>query len=215
MILDILVAVSRGIGLTLYVTGASLLFGGLLGLLLAAGARSHLAPLRGIVTGYINIVRVIPPLTWLFLIYFGLPQYSLKLTTLQAAILGFSIIASAFMAEIYRSGLLSIPVGQREAAYALGMSSLTTVQHVITPQAFRVALPAIATYAIGLLKDSALASTIGVHEITYFAQQNAKQLHHGLLSFTVAGSLYIVISLIVAVLSRRIDIMLRRKIGVV
>lgn len=215
MILDALVAISRGIGLTLYVTGASLLFGGLLGLLLVAGARSRFAPVRGIITGYINIVRVIPPLTWLFLIYFGLPQYSLKLTTLQAAILGFSIIASAFMAEIYRSGLLSIPVGQREAAYALGMSSLTTVQHVITPQAFRVALPAIATYAIGLLKDSALASTIGVHEITYFAQQNAKQFHHGLLSFTVAGLLYIVISLIVAVLSRRFDILLRRKIGVV
>ncbi len=214
MVLDILIAVSRGIGMTLYVTGASLFFGGLIGLLLVAAARTRFALVRGIATGYINIVRVIPPLTWLFMIYFGLPQYALRLSTLQAAIVGFSIIASAFMAEIYRSGLLSIPAGQREAAHALGMSQLTTVRYVVTPQAFRVALPAIATYAIGLLKDSALASTIGVHEITYYAQQSAKQLHQGLLTFTLAGALYIAISLIVAVLSRRVDIVLRQKIGV-
>lgn len=214
MIPELLLAISRGVGLTLYVTGASLLFGGLIGLVLAAAVSSRIAVIRGIATSYINFVRVIPPLTWLFLIYFGLPQYALRLTTLQAAVIGFSIIASAFMAEIYRSGLLSIPAGQREAAHALGLSPFTTVQHIITPQAFRVALPAIATYAIGLLKDSALASTIGVHEITYFAQQSAKQTHQGLLAFACAGALYIVISLIVAVVSRRVDFSLRQKIGV-
>jgi polar amino acid transport system permease protein len=177
-------------------------------------ARSPIAIVRGVATLYINVVRVIPPITWLFLIYFGLPQYALRLSTIQAAIIGFSVIASAFMAEIYRSGLLSIPEGQREAAHALGLSTLTTVRHIITPQAFRVALPAIATYGIGLLKDSALASTIGVHEITYYAQQSARQTHQGLLSFITAGALYIVISLIVAVVSRRVDLGLRRKIGV-
>lgn len=214
MVADIFTTVIQGIGLTLYITGAALVFGGLAGLVLAGAARSPIAIIRGIVKIYINIVRVIPPITWLFLIYFGLPQYALKLTTIQASILGFSIIASAFMAEIYRSGLLSIPDGQREASWALGLTTSTTIRHIITPQAFRVALPAIATYAIGLLKDSALASTIGVHEITYYAQQTAKQLHHGLLSFTIAGLLYIAISLIVAVVSRKVDFALRRKIGV-
>lgn len=215
MIWEMLLTISRGIGLTLYVTGASLLIGGAIGLVLAAAARSRIAIIRGVVTLYVNVVRVIPPITWLFLIYFGLPQFALRLTTIQAAILGFSIIASAFMAEIYRSGLLSIPVGQREAAHALGLSTLTTTRYIVTPQAFRVALPAIATYAIGLLKDSALASTIGVHEITYFAQQTAKQTHQGLIAFAAAGILYILISLAIAVVSRRVDIALRRKIGVV
>lgn len=213
MVIDILVSVARGIGMTLLVTGASLLIGGVLGLFLAAAARSRFAIVRLIVGGYVGVIRVIPPITWLFMIYFGLPQYALKLSTLQAAIIGFSIIASAFMAEIYRSGLLSIPVGQREAAHALGLSTLATTQRIIAPQAFRVALPAIATYAIGLLKDSALASTIGVHEITYFAQQSAKQTHLGILSFAIAGALYILISLIVAVISRRADLVIRRKIG--
>lgn len=214
MITQLLSSIVQGVGLTLYVTGASLLFGGIGGLVLVGAARSPIAPIRAIATLYINIVRVIPPITWLFLIYFGLPQFALRLTTIQAAIIGFSVIASAFMAEIYRSGLLSIPDGQREAAHALGLSSVSTVGHIITPQAFRVALPAIATYGIGLLKDSALASTIGVREITYYAQQSAKQTHEGLLSFVVAGALYIVISLIVALISRRVDLTLRRKIGV-
>ena len=214
MITQLLASIIQGVGLTLYVTGASLLIGGVIGLVLAGAVRSPIAIIRGIATVYINVVRVIPPITWLFLIYFGLPQYELRLTTIQAAIIGFSVIASAFMAEIYRSGLLSIPVGQREAAHALGLSTVTTVGHIITPQAFRVALPAIATYGIGLLKDSALASTIGVREITYYAQQTARQTHEGLLSFIVAGALYIVISLIVAVVARRADLALRRKIGV-
>ncbi|KWR70103.1 hypothetical protein RN04_14760 [Arthrobacter sp. W1] len=214
MIIDILLAVCRGIGLTLYITVASLVIGGIAGLVLAAGARSRSVLIRMIVSAYVNSVRVIPPITWLFLIYFGLPQFALKLSTLEAAIGGFSVIASAFMAEIYRSGLLSVPAGQREAAHALGMSPLTTARWVVSPQAFRVALPAIATYAIGLLKDSALASTIGVHDITYFAQQSAKQLHQGLLSFAIAGALYIIISLVIAVVSRRVHLKLRQKIGV-
>jgi polar amino acid transport system permease protein len=214
MIAELLPGIARGIGLTLYVTGASLVIGGVIGLVLVGAARSPLAIVRGIATLYINVVRVIPPITWLFLIYFGLPQFALRLSTIQAAIIGFSIIASAFMAEIYRSGLLSIPEGQREAAHALGLSAVTTVRYIITPQAFRVALPAIATYGIGLLKDSALASTIGVREITYYAQQSAKQTHEGLLSFIVAGALYIVISLVVALVSRQLDLGLRKKIGV-
>jgi polar amino acid transport system permease protein len=214
MIIELLPAIARGVGLTLYVTGASLVIGGGIGLVLVGAARSPFAIVRGIATLYINVVRVIPPITWLFLIYFGLPQFALRLSTIQAAIIGFSIIASAFMAEIYRSGLLSIPEGQREAAHALGLSAVTTVRHIITPQAFRVALPAIATYGIGLLKDSALASTIGVREITYYAQQSAKQTHEGLLSFIIAGALYILISLVVALVSRQVDLGLRKKIGV-
>lgn len=214
MITELLPAIARGVGLTLYVTFASLVIGGVIGLVLVGAARSPFFVVRGIATLYINVVRVIPPITWLFLIYFGLPQFALRLSTIQAAIIGFSIIASAFMAEIYRSGLLSIPEGQREAAHALGLSTVTTVRHIITPQAFRVALPAIATYGIGLLKDSALASTIGVREITYYAQQSAKQTHEGLLSFIVAGALYILISLVVALVSRQVDLGLRKKIGV-
>lgn len=200
--------------MTLWITIVSLVIGGIIALPLTVARNSRFAVARALATGYINFVRVIPPMTWLFLIFFGLPQFLLRLSPMEAAIVGFSIIASAFMAEIYRSGLISIHTGQREAATALGMNGWTTARYVISPQAFRVALPPIATYAISLLKDSALASAIGVHDITYFAQQSAKQFHQGLLSFAIAGSLYIIISLIIAMVSRRTDVLLRKKVGV-
>ncbi len=206
--------IASGIGLTLLVTGLSLLFGGILGLPLVAARRSPRALLRGVATTYINVVRSVPPITWLFLIYFGFPQYALRLSTNGAAILGFSIISSAYLAEAYRAGLLSIAEGQWKAASALGMSFVNRTRYIITPQAFRVFLPIIAAFAIALLKDSALASTIGVHEITYQANLAAKTSHNGLVAFTIAGLIYIAISLPLAVVTRRIDRTMRTRIEV-
>ncbi len=200
--------------MTVVITGASLLIGALLGLPLVAARRSAWSPLRALATGYIDIVRAIPPITWLFLIYFGLPQYALRLDSVSASIVGFSVIASAYMAETYRSGLLSIPRGQWEAATALGLKFLPKARYVITPQAFKVTLPAVAAYAISLLKDSALASTIGVHEITYQAGLASRATHQGLLAFSIAGLLYIAMSVPLAVVARRVDRVLRRKLEV-
>lgn len=209
-----LMQIVSGIGMTVVITVASLLIGGVLGLPLVAARRSAWTPLRTAATVYIDVVRSIPPITWLFLIYFGLPQYALRLDSMSASILGFSVIASAYMAETYRSGLLSIPTGQWEAATALGMRFLPTNRYVITPQAFRVTLPAVAAYAIALLKDSALASTIGVHEITYQAGLVSRATHQGLLAFSIAGLLYIAMSIPLALVARRVDRVLRQKLEV-
>lgn len=94
------------------------------------------------------------------------------------------------------------------------MSFVNRTRYIITPQAFRVFLPIIAAFAIALLKDSALASTIGVHEITYQANLAAKISHNGLVAFTIAGLIYIAISLPLAVVTRRIDRTMRTRIEV-
>lgn len=214
MVTEILIAIINGAGLTILLTATSLVVGGVLAVPLVIARNSRFALLRLITSAYISGVRSVPPLTWLFLIFFGLPQFALRLDPLEAAIIGFSVIASAFMAEIYRSGLLSIPAGQREAAIALGMSPWTAGRYIISPQAYRVALTPIATYAIALLKDSALASAIGVQEMTFYAQQSASQFHQGILSFTIAGVLYVLISLVIATFSRRVDRAMRQKVGV-
>jgi polar amino acid transport system permease protein len=206
--------IALGIPLTLLITGLSLLYGAILGLPLVAARRSRYSVLRRVAEIYVNVVRAVPPITWLFLIYFGLPQYGLKLSTIDAAIFGFSIISSAYLAEAYRAGLLSISKGQWEASTALGMGFIDRTRYIITPQAFRVFLPIIAAFAIGLLKDSALASTIGVHEITYQASLAARVSHNGLLAFTIAGLLYIAISLPLALVTRRVDRNLRARIEV-
>lgn len=206
--------IASGIGMTLLITTASLAIGAVLALPLVAARRSTITPLKVTATIYIDVVRAIPPITWLFLIYFGLPQYALRLDSVSASILGFSVIASAYMAETYRAGLLSIPRGQWEAATALGMRFLPATRHIITPQAFKVTLPAVAAYAIALLKDSALASTIGVHEITYQAGLVSKSSHQGLLAFSIAGLLYIALSVPLALAARRVDRTLRQKLEV-
>lgn len=206
--------IALGIPLTLLITGLSLLYGAILGLPLVAARRSRYSVLRRVAEIYVNVVRAVPPITWLFLIYFGLPQYGLKLSTIDAAIFGFSIISSAYLAEAYRAGLLSISKGQWEASTALGMGFIDRTRYIITPQAFRVFLPIIAAFAIGLLKDSALASTIGVHEMTYQATLAARVSHNGLLAFTIAGLLYIAISLPLALVTRRVDRNLRARIEV-
>lgn len=206
--------IASGIGLTTYITLVSLGIGGVLAMPLVAARRSTWAPFRLAATLYIDVVRAIPPITWLFLIYFGLPQYALRLDSVTASILGFSVIASAYMAETYRSGLLGVHRGQWEAATALGMGFFATTRSIITPQAFRVTLPAVAAYAIALLKDSALASTIGVHDITYQASAVSRVTHEGLLAFCIAGALYIAMSAPLAVAARRVDRALRAKVEV-
>lgn len=209
-----LIQIASGIGLTALITGTSLAIGAVAAFPLVAARRSSWTPLRAAATLYIDVVRAIPPITWLFLIYFGLPQYALRLDSVSASILGFSVIASAYLAETYRAGLLSIPQGQWEAATALGMRFLPSTRHIITPQAFRVTLPAVAAYAIALLKDSALASTIGVHEITFQAGMVSRSTHQGLLAFTIAGLLYIAMSVPLAMAARRVDRTIRQKLEV-
>jgi polar amino acid transport system permease protein len=123
------------------------------------------------------------------------------------------VISAANMAEIYRGGLIAIQHTQWEAAQALNLSTRHTFRDVIAPQMFRVSLPSIATYAVGLLKDSAIASTIGVPELTYQASRLAKLNFHGLEMFGIAGLLYILLSLPIAWVSREADMRLRAKVA--
>lgn len=203
-----------GIWWTLGITTASFLIGAVLGLPLSLLRRSPWKPVRAVVIAYIDVIRSIPPITWLFLIYFGLPQYALRLEPETAAIIGFSVIASAYFAEIYRSGLLSIGAGQWEAVTALGMKPWDGYRHIIFPQAFKIALPAAAAYAIALLKDSALASTIGVQDLTYQATTTARATQEGLLVFAIAGLTYIAVSVPLALAARRVDRRMRARLEV-
>jgi ABC-type amino acid transport system permease subunit len=131
-----------------------------------------------------------------------------------AAIVTFGVIASSYLAEIYRGGLAAIHRGQWEACAALGLSGLDAATRVVVPQVFRVVLPTMATYAIGLLKDSALASAIGVAEIAFRANAETQRTGLGLTFFVAAGVLYVGLSLPLAVLSRRLDSRIRARYSI-
>jgi len=158
-------------------------------------------------------LRAIPPIVWLFFIFFGIGFGYLQISPFAAGAIGLGLITAANMAEIYRGALAAIHPGQWEAAFALNLSSRHRFIDVIGPQLLRVALPSGATYAIGLLKDSAISSTIGVNEIAFQAYHTSQRTFHSLDVYAIAGLLYILISLPMAWATRWADIRLRARVA--
>ncbi|MBN9137272.1 MAG: ABC transporter permease subunit, partial [Phyllobacterium sp.] len=133
--------------------------------------------------------------------------------SLQAAILGVGLVSSAYLAEIYRGGFLALPLGQSEAAIAMGMTRTDVLRFILGPQVFRVCLPPMATFLVSLLKDGTVASTIGVRDVMMLVSQEAQKAGGGFTPFLFAALLYILLSIPVAYYSRAIDEALRRRIA--
>jgi polar amino acid transport system permease protein len=207
-------AIAGGLGTTFVLTVSSFIIGGILAFPLAM-ARVAKSPFsRFLSGGFIAIARGIPPIAWLFVIFFGLGQLGLKLNSLTAAIIGLSVISACYLAEIYRSGLLAVPAGQREASTALGLSSSVALRKVIIPQAVVTVLPIAIAFFIGLLKDSAVASVIGVQDVTAFALSLSRREADSFGVFLAAGALYLIISIPIAVFGRWLGPWTARRVGV-
>jgi polar amino acid transport system permease protein len=205
--------IAMGIPWTLAVTAVAFAIGAALGAPLCAMRFSAFVVVRYLAASLTLILRAIPPLVWLFFIFFGLGFGYLQINPFEAAAIGLGLIAAANMAEIYRGALAAIHHGQWEAAFALNLSTRHRFVDVIAPQLLRVALPSGATYAIGLLKDTAIASTIGVSEIAFQAYHTSQRTFHSLDVYAIAGLLYILISLPMAWATRRADVRLRARVA--
>lgn len=168
---DALPLLLAGAVTTIEITAGGFLIAVTLGLLAGAllGARSR--TVRVAARLYTDVFRAIPVLTQLFILYFGLVEVGIRLEPLQAAILGFGINGGAYLAEVFRAGILSVQHGQTEAAQMLGMTRLAILRIVVLPQAMRIVLPSLANYAIGLLKDSTLASAVAAPELMFLARK--------------------------------------------
>ena len=213
MTLEIFRAIAMGIPWTIAVTVAAFSIGAALGAPLCAMRFTTFAIIRHLAGALTLVLRAIPPLVWLFFIFFGLGFGYLQISPFEAAAAGLGLIAAANMAEIYRGAVAAIHHGQWEAAYALNLSTRHRFLDVIAPQLLRVALPSGATYAIGLLKDTAIASTIGVSEIAFQAYHTSQRTFHSLDVYAIAGCLYILISLPMAWATRWADIHLRARVA--
>jgi polar amino acid transport system permease protein len=168
---------AEGMVVTLELTIVSGLIGVVLGLLAALGKVSRLLPVRWLASFYIWVVRGTPLLVQIFFVYFALPVIAksfgsewlddvARMTEFTAAVLALSLNVGAYNAEAFRAGLLSVPKGQFEAARSLGLSKWHTLLDITFPQAFKVALPPLVNNVVALLKDSSLAYSIGVVELT-------------------------------------------------
>lgn len=211
---EIMGYIALGATWTVAITAGSAAIGIVFGAPLLLLARSRFAVLRGVYDLFVHIVRGIPTLVWLFIAYFGVGQLGITLSPMTAAMLTLSVLAAAYMAEIYRGGLQAIRAGQWEAAGALNLSRIDTLKDIIFPQLFRSVSPSVATQVIGLLKDSSLVSTIGVTDLVFRAGVMTQYHANGLLMFGFAGLIYLVLSLLIAAFSRRIQTRITRKYAV-
>lgn len=201
----------QGLVLTVLITVSSFLVGSVLGVVVVAGKSSALRVVRAFTQVWIEVIRSVPPLVWLFLVYFGLAEVGLRLQPLQAAILTFSLIASVYLGEIYRGGFAALSRGQIEAASAIGLGRFDILTKIISPQVLRTVSPSMVTYLIGLMKDSALASTIGVAEMTFRANQITQTTGQGLIAFGVVGVIYLAVSAPIGYWARNLDARIRAK----
>jgi polar amino acid transport system permease protein len=122
-------------------------------------------PVRLLAIVYIDVFRAMPILVVLILIYYALPFIGIRLSSWASAVMAFSIVLAAYSAEVFRSGIESIPRGQFEAAQALGLPFVLTLRKVILPQAVRVVIPPTTSNCVSMFKDTSLASTVALPEL--------------------------------------------------
>lgn len=210
---DVTLAILQGVPVTLGLTVAALGVGALGGIPLVMARVSHRRALRLAARAATEVLRGVPPLVWLFIIYFGLGTSLPGLDPMSASIIGLGLISCAYMAEIYRGGLAGVNRGQWEAASALGMMRTDTSARIIAPQVVRISVPATATYAIGLLKDSSVAFTLGTTDILYWANDQSRLTSDAIGPFIIAAVVYIVMSVPCAWGARTLDATLRRRVA--
>jgi polar amino acid transport system permease protein len=164
--------------------------GGAVGLLVALARTSANRVLRTIAAGYIRVFQGTPLLLQLFLVFFGADMLGTPLGAWLSAALGFSLNAGAFLGEIWRGAIESVPAGQREAARALGLHPFPLMLRVVLPQALRVAIPPTVGFLVNLIKSTSLAAIIGFVELTRAGQQINNATIRPFLIFGTVAAIY-------------------------
>jgi len=204
--------VSDGIWVTIYVTIITFLLVLVLGLIGGLGRVSHNKLIRGIASVYVEVVRGIPLLVQLIIWYFAFPAFikdigstwnipalaAYKANPIIMAILGMTICYAAYMSEVYRAGIESIPKGQMEAARSLGMNYIQAMWYVILPQAFRVILPPVGNEFVTLLKDSSLVSVVAVADLTRRGREFMAANFIPIQTWLMIALIYLIMTLVAA-----------------
>ncbi|MFE0016939.1 ABC transporter permease subunit [Mesorhizobium sp. NPDC059054] len=167
-------------------------------------------PLSAIVRFYVWIIRGTPLLVQLFLIFYGLPSIGIVLDAFPAALIGFTLNIGAYSSEIIRAVIGSVPKGQWEAAYSIGMTWSQTMRRTILPQAGRVAVPPLSNTFISLVKDTSLAAAITLPELFQSAQRIVAVTYEPLILYVEAALIYLAMSSILSALQVRLEARLSR-----
>jgi polar amino acid transport system permease protein len=195
-----------GAALTLYLSVISIACSTILGFLAGFGRMSRNAVAFGAATFYISFFRGTPLLLQIYLIYQGLAQQlNLVLGAITAGIIALSLNYGAYLAEINRAGIESIPKGQREAAIALGLRPIVIMWKIVLPQAMRVIIPPTFSQFIAMLKDTSLVSALGVWELLFLARSYGRADFRYIEMLLTAAALYWIMSILLELLQVRIE----------
>ncbi|MEV4054333.1 amino acid ABC transporter permease [Amycolatopsis sp. NPDC049688] len=203
---------------TLQAFAAAAVLALIFGAIFAAGRLSDHAWIRGIATFVVEFFRAIPALILMFLFYFGLPTVGVPTSPFLGVVFGLTLYNGSVLAEVFRAGIQSLPKGQSEAAYALGMRKTQVMFLVLLPQAIRAMLPTIISQLVVLLKDTALGFIITYQELLYYARYIGSQGAFGrpiVPSTIVATAIYVVMCLLLTALATYLERRNRRNKKVV
>lgn len=175
---------------TIPLTILSFVFGLAIAIAVALARLSTNRVASGLAAAYISVIRGTPLLVQLFIIFYALPMLGVIIDPYPSAVIAFSLNVGGYAAEAIRASILSIPVGQWEAARTVGMGYSLTLRRVVLPQAMRVAVPPLSNTFIGLVKDTSLASAIMVTELLRRAQEIAAPSYQFLALYSLAALIY-------------------------
>lgn len=187
--------IAKGAVVTIELTLVALIGSVLIGLMTTFAKLSTLRPLSFLAGVYIELIRATPALLQLFIIYFGLTSFGLRLDPFTAAGITLSMVGGAYAAEIFRAGIEAVDRGQFEAARSLGMPTPLAMRRIILPQAAVIILPPFTNFVISMIKDTSLALTISVPEIMYRSYDASSQSFKSMAIYSMAAIIYLAICL--------------------
>ncbi|MNI15383.1 Inner membrane amino-acid ABC transporter permease protein YecS [compost metagenome] len=205
LVLDNLGYLLKGAYYTLNITVVSMFFGFFIALLVAIARLKGNSLITSLAKGYVSIIRGTPIIVQIFIIYYGLPDYGIKLGPLTAAYISLSINIGAYLSETFRGAILSVSKGQTEAAFSLGLSPWQALRKVVLPQAARVAIPPMGNTFIGMLKETSLVSLVTVTELLRSAQLLMAQYYVSMPFYLAIALMYWIMSLVFSNILNRIE----------
>jgi polar amino acid transport system permease protein len=195
----------RGAATTLLITILSMTLGIVVGLTIALLQQVRIKAIRFLVTAYLWLFRGTPVLFQLIFVFYVLPGFGIMLSGFTSGVLALSLNEAAYTAEIFRSGLQAVGRGQRTAGRSLGMREWQVMRYVVLPQAMRVVIPPLGNQFLGMLKLSALVSTIAVQDLLLVANQTASANFRYFEALSAAGIYYLAMTTVFMIIQFQIE----------
>ncbi|MGY3741990.1 amino acid ABC transporter permease [Leuconostoc inhae] len=202
--LELLPSLLSGLKMTLGVFFFTIIGSVPLGIIVSLGMKSEYFTIRWLINGYIWVMRGTPLLLQLIFVYYGLGMMGISFPRFEAAVIAFIINYAAYLAEIFRGGLQSVPRGQYDAAKVLGFTKIQTFFKIVLPQVIKIVVPSFGNEVINLVKDTSLVYVIGLGDILR-AGNIAASRDVTLIPYLLVGLIYLIMTAIVTVLLRRTE----------